>query len=146
MSEFVGLGLPDRARRSDVATAVERALAVLGIAELGARAVDRLSVGQRRRAVVARALARDPVLLLLYEPFANLDQPTAVKLSADLDALRRDGLAILQVSHELQLCERHASHLALVTDGRVIQGPAEALLADERLRSTFGEAEPLRAP
>jgi ABC-type Mn2+/Zn2+ transport system ATPase subunit len=128
--EFVQLGLaglplaaPRRRERA------AEALAALQIGDLAARRVDRLSIGQRRRVQVARALARRPQLLLLDEPTANLDADGARALCDDLERVRAAGTALLHVSHDLELARRYATHVALLREGAVRVGPA-ALLAD----------------
>lgn len=139
VAEFTALGLPDREPRAAVRGAVDSALAALGIAELAAMPVGRLSGGQRRRTLIARALARQPRLLVLDEPTAGLDAPTSQRLAADLDALRaRHGLCIVHVSHDLTLAARHATHIALVHDGVVLAGTAAALRGDARLTAAVG--------
>jgi ABC-type Mn2+/Zn2+ transport system ATPase subunit len=98
-------------------------------APVAAADVRRLSLGQRRRVMVARALARTPRLLVLDEPCASLDPEAALRLVADLERLRRtDGLAIVHVTHELGLARATATHVAEVADGRVTTGPVSRLL------------------
>jgi len=125
--EFVAIGLPDAVGSAEASRRTIEALASLGIAALQARDVRRLSLGQRRRVTIARALARLPQLLVLDEPTANLDTPSARQLAADLDQLRRQGLAVVHVSHDFALAAAHATHVALVGDGRVRLGSAALL-------------------
>jgi len=127
VAEFVGAGLAG-IRTSQPEAAVQRALLQLGIEALAARDLRRLSVGQRRRAFVARALVREPRLLVLDEPLANLDPGAAERLCADLDRLReRWALTLVHVGHELALARRYATHVAFVADGRVQSGPAATI-------------------
>lgn len=139
VAEFTALGLPDREPRGTAQAAVRSALAALGIAALATMQVARLSGGQRRRTLIARALARQPRLLVLDEPTAGLDAPTAQRLAADLDALRAaHGLCVVHVSHDLAIAARHATHIALVHDGRVLADSAAALRGDARLAAAVG--------
>jgi len=132
VAEFVQLALDrddggmDRRRQR-----VGQALAAMHVADLARRDVGALSLGQRRRVLVARALARRPQLLVLDEPTANLDAAGARRLLEDLERLRRDeSLAMLHVSHDLALVERYATHVAFVYDGHVRSGERRVLAAD----------------
>ena len=128
--EFVGLGLPDGEPRAAAAAKTHAALQLLGIGELADRRVQQLSLGQQRRVLVARALARRPRLLVLDEPLANLDEDGAARLLADLVRLsEHDGLALVLVAHDRALARRFATHVAVVVDGAVASGPAAAMLA-----------------
>ena len=101
----------------------ERALAAVGISDLQGRPVGRLSGGQQRKALLARALAQEAKLLLLDEPTANLD-PEAKREVADLVALvRRDlGAAALVVSHESGPLLDASDRAIRVESGRIVAG------------------------
>lgn len=130
VAEFVGLGLLDGERRTAAAAKVHAALLQLGIGELAERRVQQLSLGQQRRVLVARALARRPRLLVLDEPLANLDEDGAERLLGDLLRLSaHDGLALVLVAHDRALARRFATHVAVVADGSVRSGRVETLLA-----------------
>lgn len=121
VAEFVALGLCDLGLdRAALAVRVEAAIASMGMTANARRRVAELSLGQRRRALVARALARGPRLLVLDEPTANLDPEAAEQLAADLDRTRRtEGTCVVHAAHDLRLAERFATHVAVVRDGRV---------------------------
>ncbi len=113
--------------------------------ELGADAVtDRpwavLSNGEQRRVLIARALVRDPDLLLLDEPAAGLDLPAREHLVSALDRLaaHRPGLTWLLVSHHVEELPSATTHAALMVAGRLVaRGPAEQVLHDGPMSQCF---------
>lgn len=138
--EFVLLGTVngDPRGRSD-ATALEWALAHVGLAGMARRDYWSLSGGERQRALVARALVRRPSVLVLDEPTTSLDpgaERALVHLLAELNASER--LTLVVVTHDLGMAARHASHLALAVDGTVRAGRREAVLAPGVLEQVFG--------
>jgi ABC-type Mn2+/Zn2+ transport system ATPase subunit len=138
-AEAVAVGLGDGVPRAQSAARVAAALEAVGIAALSRRDVRSLSVGQRRRVALARALVRRPRLLVLDEPTASLDAPSATRFVADLDRLRQvEGLATLHVSHDLGLARGYATHGAFVGDGRVVAGAIGAVLRDADVRAWWG--------
>ncbi len=125
--EYVELGLCDLPlSRREAAQRAEEGLARMALAAESARRLDRMSLGQRRRVSVARALARRRELLILDEPTANLDPEAAGQLAVDLDRLRReDGMCVLHCSHDLWLAERFATHVARIGGGVLSARAAE---------------------
>ncbi|MEJ7638831.1 MAG: ATP-binding cassette domain-containing protein [Singulisphaera sp.] len=105
-----------------------------------------LSGGQRQRVGVARALAADPDLILMDEPFGALDPITRRELQDEFrDLQRRLGKTVLFVTHDIREACRIADRLAIVDGGRLIQhGRASDLIerpADAFVRSFFRDAE-----
>ena len=78
---------------------VDEVLELLGIAELSDRPIGRLSGGQQQKVFLARALSRDPKLLLLDEPFSSLDDDSRKFVADLLYKLNRRGMTIILVSH-----------------------------------------------
>lgn len=102
----------------------ERALQLLRLVHLHER-IDRrpafLSGGERQRVAVARALAREPRVLLLDEPFAAVDRGLRRTLQTEIDGIRRAvDIPIVLVTHDFEDVVRLATHLAIITAGRVI--------------------------
>ena len=118
------LGVPKRERE-------RRALDYLGRVGLDGRAgapkPRDLSGGQRQRAVIARALASEPKLLVCDEPVSALDASLAVRVLTLLESLRDDlGVALLVVTHDLAAARRIANEVAVMYLGRIVeQAPAD---------------------
>jgi zinc transport system ATP-binding protein len=93
-------GLFHRPRAADRA-AVANAIAAVGLTEHAARPVGSLSGGQQRRALVARALAGEPDLLLLDEPLAGVDHASQDALAGTVAARVAEGATVVVVLHEL---------------------------------------------
>lgn len=103
------------------------------------RELATLSGGERRRALVAQALAQRPAVLLLDEPAAFLDLPGATALFDLLAEEVRAGMAVVTVVHDLGLALRYAGEALLLAGGRVVaQGPTDDVLAEARLGEAFG--------
>jgi heme ABC exporter ATP-binding subunit CcmA len=81
--------------------------------------VAELSAGLRRRAAVARALLHDPRVLLLDEPYANLDDDAAAAVSAAIVAWRRPGRAAVIATHGAKRVKPYADAGIILTRGRV---------------------------
>ena len=108
-------------RRERQIRARER-LAQVHLAGLEDRRPAELSGGQQQRVAVARALARDPAVLLLDEPFSAVDRATRRKLQDELAALRRNlAIPILLVTHDLDEALALADRMCVMHRGRGLQ-------------------------
>lgn len=132
---------PDLLDDPVVRAAGERALARVGAAHLAARRVDTLSQGERQRVRIARALAIEPELVLLDEPFAGLDLGGRESLLADLDALlaEPDGPTVVLVTHHLEELPTGVRAGLLLRGGApVVAGPIAQVLTDAHVGAAFG--------
>ena len=128
-------GLPGA---KDLAVA-HAALAELGVGYLAGRIVSRLSGGERRLLLVARALAQEPDLLLLDEPTAFLDLQHQAQVLERVRARVRAGMAAVAVLHDPNLAAAFTDAALLLRDGRVLgQGASAELLDAERLGALYG--------
>ena len=115
----VGFGLP-RGPAGD--GRAERALEQVGLAALAQRMPHELSGGQQQRVALARALAPDPRLVLLDEPFSNLDATLRVELREEIrDVLRRAAATAVFVTHDQEEALSLADEVAVMMDGRILQ-------------------------
>ena len=122
----LGLKLRGLDRRS-IEQRVLRWLERLGIAELARRPARSLSGGEAQRTSLARALALDPELLLLDEPFSALDYPTREELLLDLQKiLQETGVATVFVTHDRNEASVFGDRLGVLIGGRLIQVGATA--------------------
>lgn len=115
------------------------ALDAVGAAHLADRDFARISDGERQRIMVARALAQEPVLLMLDEPTAFLDVPARVELMGLLRRLTRENdLAVVVATHDLELALRTADIVWLLTPGgNVITGAPEDVMLSGAIAQAF---------
>jgi len=118
---------------------VQRALEVMGIQFIRERSIWRVSGGQRQRAMVARALVRDPLMMIVDEPTAGLDLAASSGLLKTITELnQKHKITVIFVTHDLQLAGRYASHVAIFKNKRVINGPIGEILTGKNLEKAFG--------
>jgi iron(III) transport system ATP-binding protein len=100
-------------------------LALVGLAESGGRYPHELSGGQQQRIALARALAPSPALLLLDEPFSNLDAATRERLTVEVrEILKAAGQTAVLVTHNEAEAQAMADHIGLMHNGRLTRWTA----------------------
>ena len=118
VSSNVGFGLPRRER----AHRVPELLEIVGLDSLGHRYPHELSGGQQQRVALARALAPAPELVLLDEPWSNVDPFLRDSLRAEVaEIIRPLGVTVLLVTHDREEAFSLADRIALMRDGTVVQ-------------------------
>ena len=117
--------------RAEITGAVRGALDRFEIGALAERRASTLSGGELRRLALARAFVLEPSVLLLDEPFDDLDAAGQAALSLDLRrVIAETGVAVAMVTHDLRRALLLADHIAVLEAGRVAQqGERDALLA-----------------
>ena len=119
VADNVGFGLRGRA---DAERRITQMLETVGLAHAAQRYPHELSGGQQQRVALARALAPAPALLLLDEPFANLDVELRERLGAELRALLKNGgTTALMVTHDQHEAFSIADEIGIMSDGRIQQ-------------------------
>jgi iron complex transport system ATP-binding protein len=115
-------------------------MAATGTLELGRVPLEQLSGGERQRALLARALAQEPRLLVLDEPTAHLDLRYQAETAALLRRLNAErGMTILLVSHDLNLAAELCDRLLLLNAGEVARvGTPGEVLEQALLEDVFG--------
>ena len=124
----IAFGLRGRPRAEQRARVAEM-LALVGLSERGGAYPHELSGGQQQRVALARALAPGPALLLLDEPFSNLDTDTRQQLAAELRGLlKASGATVLMVTHDQSEAFAMADRIGVMDGGHILQWDcAEAL-------------------
>jgi iron(III) transport system ATP-binding protein len=124
----ISFGLPkgaDRSRR------VDELLDLVGLRGLGNRMPHQLSGGQQQRVALARALASEPSLILLDEPFSNLDPSVRERVRGEVKQLIHDvGITAVFVTHDQEEALSLAEQVAVMIEGRILQtgSPSEVYL------------------
>ena len=116
----VGFGLPRGRRKRD--PRIDELLDLVGLGGLGGRRPDELSGGQRQRVAIARALAPEPQVLLLDEPFSNLDAALRVRLREEVRRVVGElGVTAVFVTHDQSEAFGLGDRIAIMRDGRLLQ-------------------------
>ncbi len=109
-------------KRADKKQRVTEVLDLVGLAAMGRRMPHELSGGQQQRVAVARALAPNPTLILLDEPFSNLDAGLRGQVRAEVRRiLRRAKATVIFVTHDQEEALSLADDVAVMMDGRIVQ-------------------------
>jgi len=117
----------------------EAALEALGIAHLADRSYPEMSGGERQLALVARALAQEPSILVLDEPTASLDFGNQVRVLAHVQSLAQRGIAVVLSTHDPDQAFLCADLVALLHDGRLAHlGPPSDVITAATLRDAYG--------
>lgn len=120
-------------------TMVDQAMEQTETAYLADRPFSAISGGERKRVLIARAIAQDTPALLVDEPTASLDINHQVSVFELLRSLVSQDKAILAAVHDLNLAARYCDRLVLLADGQIqASGTAESVLQSDRLRQAYG--------
>jgi iron(III) transport system ATP-binding protein len=121
VEDNVAFGLR-RLARGERATRVRQVLELVGLPELGARYPHELSGGQQQRVAVARALAPAPAVILLDEPFSNLDADLRTQMRDEVEkVLRSTGTTAIFVTHDQEEAFTIADQVGVLNQGRLDQ-------------------------
>jgi zinc/manganese transport system ATP-binding protein/zinc transport system ATP-binding protein len=143
--EVVGMGLAvegrlfslpwlGRAQRGRIQALLER----LGIGDLADRHIRDLSGGQQQRVFLARALVREPRLLLLDEPTSGVDIKTRHDVLHLLSELNHDGVTVILTTHDLNSVAAHLPQVVCLNRRVVAAGPPASVFTPAILEATYG--------
>ncbi|MEM8507308.1 MAG: ABC transporter ATP-binding protein [Bacteroidota bacterium] len=120
VSENVGYGIPNPSEKGN---RVQEVLALVGLQDLGHRYPHQLSGGQQQRIALARALAPKPKVLLLDEPFSNLDASLKHHLRSELfQIIRKSNVTALFLTHDTQDAMVVSDSIVVLQNGEILQG------------------------
>ncbi|MEX2211282.1 MAG: ABC transporter ATP-binding protein [Gaiellaceae bacterium] len=136
VAENVGFGVPRGRRRARIG----ELLALVGLDGYERRYPHELSGGQQQRVALARALAPAPAIVLLDEPWSNIDPLRRASMRDELAAILRSiGVTVLLVTHDREEAFSVADRIAVMRDGRIVQAaPPEELYSAPADRWTAG--------
>jgi lipopolysaccharide export system ATP-binding protein len=127
-------GLP----KDDIRQKEHGLLAELGIAHLADQPSVSLSGGERRRLEIARALATDPKIILLDEPFAGVDPIAVIEIQRIVRFLQERGISVLITDHNVRETLGICNRASILADGRVIaSGRPEEIIDDPHVRRVY---------
>ena len=139
MGRFGQMGWLSRPSGRDRAV-VRQSLARMGIADLESRSIGQLSGGQQQRAFLARALAQEPHILLMDEPFTGVDVTTQEVTLNLLDHLRDQQVTAIISTHDLNLAASRFDLVLLINHRLIAFGAAQEVFTKENLASAFGNS------
>ena len=137
MGRYSRRGLFRRTTKED-REAADAALELVKIFDLRDRLIGELSGGQRRRVLLARAMAHNPELLLLDEPMAGLDATAQHHLLDLLDELRAKGATVVLSTHDLSCVSQRCEKVACLNRRLIAFGKPYEVLTEQVLGDTFG--------
>jgi iron complex transport system ATP-binding protein len=139
MGRFSHAGLMGLAGEQDRAVA-RAAMQMTGVLALEDRTLEELSGGQAQCAMIARALAQQPSVILLDEPTSHLDIRNQLLIHRMMQRLAHDwGMAVVCVSHDVNLAARFADELVFLREGRVAAaGAPQGTIRREVLEEVYG--------
>jgi len=123
---------------------IEDAIRRTGLESMADRSISTMSGGERQRAIIARAMAQTPEIVLMDEPTLHLDINMQFEVLDLITRLSREnGLTVVMVSHDLPMVARYCDRLLLIHDHKVFaEGSLDEVLTVENMRTVFGvEAE-----
>jgi ABC-type Mn2+/Zn2+ transport system ATPase subunit len=112
----------------------------MGIADLATRSIGELSGGQQQRAFLARALAQEPHILLMDEPFTGVDATTQEATLNLLNHLRDQNVTAIISTHDLNLAASRFDLVLLVNHRLIAYGTPQEVFTKENLASAFGNS------
>jgi branched-chain amino acid transport system ATP-binding protein len=120
-----------------ISAEARRILDVVGLLDLASRLVSEIAYGERRRVEIAMALAQQPRILLLDEPFAGLSDAERATIKSLIGSIPHDKTVVM-IEHDMDTALDLADTVTLLNSGRVIvDGPRDTVIADKRTREVY---------
>ncbi|MHA6263033.1 metal ABC transporter ATP-binding protein [Arenibacterium sp. CAU 1754] len=137
MGQYRRLGLLGRVRAEHMKQA-RACLDRVGMGDFADRQIGQLSGGQQQRVFLARALAQEPDLYLLDEPFAGVDAATEKAIITVLKSLKDAGKTVVAVHHDLATVPDYFDNVFLINTRKVAEGSVRDVFNAETLQATYG--------
>src|SRR5499427_2976624 len=138
MGRTARIGLFHTPSSRDIEVA-EGLLQLLGINSLAERPYTEVSGGERQLALIARALAQEPQVLVMDEPTASLDFGNQVRVLSEIKTLASHGIAVILSTHDPDQAFLCAQHVAILHRGQLAHcGPTEEVITPAVLRAVYG--------
>jgi len=118
MGRFGRLGLMNRPERADY-DAAQKAITIAGIEDLAHKTIGTCSGGQQQKAMIAHNIAKEPEVMMLDEPFSNLDFVAREYLQGVFKEMVRKGVPILMVAHAFDGLPNIPIHLVVMNKGKI---------------------------
>jgi manganese/zinc/iron transport system ATP- binding protein len=118
--------------------AADRVMGELGLEGMGARHISQFSGGQQQRIFLARAMAQEPAVVLLDEPFTGIDAENRAVFHHAIRDFADGGAIVVMATHDLDEVAATCSAVGCISGRLVSYGPTETTFTPENLRETFG--------
>jgi ABC-type Mn2+/Zn2+ transport system ATPase subunit len=137
MGRFGHQGWLDRPSAAD-REIVKHSMALMGIGQLAGRSISDLSGGQQQRVFLARALAQEPHILLMDEPFTGVDNPTQETTLNLLEQLKEQDVTVLVSTHDLNMASQRFEKIMLINRHLIAFGDPGEVLTPLHIKAAFG--------
>jgi len=137
MGRYGRLGWLSRPGRTDRAV-VARSLEQMGLEDLASQPIGELSGGQQQRVFLARALAQEPHILLMDEPFTGVDLATQETTLTLLDQLQTQGVTVMVSTHDLNLAAARFEQIVLLNRRLIASGTPAQVFTRQAITEAFG--------
>jgi len=141
MGRYGKMGVLRRPEKDDFEKTM-KAMGSIGVDELADRPVGKLSGGQQQKVMISRALAKEPKILLLDEPFSNLDPNSRQEIPALVSHLHEERkMTTIIVTHDVRQIPKQCLRVVVMNDGRIVadESPKKALAILESYPSLHAE-------
>lgn len=118
--------------------AVENAMQQMGISDLKKKRLDELSGGQQQRVFLARAIAQEPHILVMDEPFNGVDINTQEAIFETIKSLSKKNVTVFISTHDLNLARDRFERVLLLNHKLIAYGPPDGVLRSEYISRAFG--------
>lgn len=119
---------------------VSETLLLLGLEKFALRDTNELSGGEKQKVLIARAIAREPEMLILDEPTSSLDLKHQLEILELINHLtKQNGISVIMAMHDLNLATMYSDRIVMIKQGSILgNGPPKELMTVENIRLLYG--------